>query len=78
MSGLTDAITRVCVATTSASTPSRRSRTASTWSSARGLSAADFADLDAAAREHGVGVVASGSFSLTAAMASAAALLLDA
>ena len=40
-----------------------------------GLSAADFADLDAAAREHGVGVVAAGNFSLTAALAQAAALL---
>ena len=40
-----------------------------------GLSATDFADLDAAAREHGVGVVAAGNFSLTAAMASATALL---
>jgi 4-hydroxy-tetrahydrodipicolinate reductase len=40
-----------------------------------GLSAADFADLDAAARLAGVGVVAAGNFSLTAAMAQAAALL---
>ena len=40
-----------------------------------GLSATDFADLDAAARETGVGVVAAGNFSLTAAMAAAAALL---
>jgi 4-hydroxy-tetrahydrodipicolinate reductase len=40
-----------------------------------GLSAADFADLDAAARDHGVGVVAAGNFSVTAAMAQAAALL---
>jgi len=40
-----------------------------------GLAAADFAEIDAAAREHGVGVVACGNFSLTAAMAQAAALL---
>ena len=40
-----------------------------------GLTAADFADLDAAARERSVGVVASGNFSLTAAMCQAAALL---
>ncbi len=40
-----------------------------------GLSAADFADIDAAARTAGVGVVAAGNFSVTAAMAQAAALL---
>ncbi|MEP6952438.1 MAG: 4-hydroxy-tetrahydrodipicolinate reductase [Solirubrobacteraceae bacterium] len=40
-----------------------------------GLAAADFDDIDAAAREHSLGVVASGNFSLTAAMAQAAALL---
>ena len=40
-----------------------------------GLTAADFDELDAAARERGVGVVASGNFSLTAAMCQAAALL---
>jgi 4-hydroxy-tetrahydrodipicolinate reductase len=40
-----------------------------------GLSAGDFAELDRAAREAGVGVVAAGNFSLTAAMASAGALL---
>src|SRR3954454_3643925 len=40
-----------------------------------GLTARDFAELEAAARDRGVGVVASGNFSLTAAMASAAALL---
>jgi 4-hydroxy-tetrahydrodipicolinate reductase len=40
-----------------------------------GLSAEDFAEIDAAAREAGVGVVAAGNFSLTAAMAQAAALL---
>jgi len=40
-----------------------------------GLSAADFAEIDDAARERGVGVVAAGNFSLTAAMAQAAALL---
>ena len=40
-----------------------------------GLSADDFADIDVAAREAGVGVVAAGNFSLTAAMAQAAALL---
>jgi len=40
-----------------------------------GLSASDFADIDAAARAAGVGVVAAGNFSLTAALAQAAALL---
>jgi 4-hydroxy-tetrahydrodipicolinate reductase len=40
-----------------------------------GLTAEDFAEIDAAARARPVGVVASGNFSLTAAMASAAALL---
>ena len=40
-----------------------------------GLTADDFADIDGAARDRTVGVVASGNFSLTAAMASAAALL---
>jgi 4-hydroxy-tetrahydrodipicolinate reductase len=40
-----------------------------------GLSAADYADLDGAARERGVGVIAAGNFSITAAMAQAAALL---
>jgi 4-hydroxy-tetrahydrodipicolinate reductase len=40
-----------------------------------GLTAADFDDIDAAARASSVGVVASGNFSLTAAMCQAAALL---
>jgi 4-hydroxy-tetrahydrodipicolinate reductase len=40
-----------------------------------GLSAADFEEIDAAARARGVGVVASGNFSITAAMCQAAALL---
>lgn len=40
-----------------------------------GLTADDFADIDRRANEAGVGVVASGNFSLTAAMAQAAALL---
>jgi 4-hydroxy-tetrahydrodipicolinate reductase len=40
-----------------------------------GLTAEDFGELDAAAHERRVGVVASGNFSLTAAMAQAAALL---
>jgi 4-hydroxy-tetrahydrodipicolinate reductase len=40
-----------------------------------GLSADDYAEIDSAARERGVGVVAAGNFSLTAAMAQAAALL---
>jgi 4-hydroxy-tetrahydrodipicolinate reductase len=40
-----------------------------------GLTAADLAQIDAAARERSVGVVASGNFSLTAAMCQAAALL---
>jgi len=40
-----------------------------------GLAAEDFREIDAAARERSVGVVASGNFSLTAAMGQAAALL---
>jgi 4-hydroxy-tetrahydrodipicolinate reductase len=40
-----------------------------------GLTAEDFAEIDAAARERSVGVVASGNFSVTAAMCQAAALL---
>lgn len=40
-----------------------------------GLTASDFEEIDAAAREREVGVVASGNFSLTAAMCQAAALL---
>ena len=40
-----------------------------------GLTAADYADIDAAARQNGVGVVAAGNFSVTAAMAQAAAML---
>ena len=40
-----------------------------------GLTADDYAEIDTAARERPVGVVASGNFSLTAAMAQAAALL---
>ena len=40
-----------------------------------GLGAADFAEIDGAARQAGVGVVAAGNFSLTAAMAQAAAVL---
>jgi 4-hydroxy-tetrahydrodipicolinate reductase len=42
---------------------------------ASGASAADYAEVDAAAREHAVGVIAAGNFSLTAAMAQAAAAL---
>jgi 4-hydroxy-tetrahydrodipicolinate reductase len=40
-----------------------------------GLTTVDFADIDAAARAAGVGVIAAGNFSLTAAMALAAAVL---
>lgn len=40
-----------------------------------GLSADDYTEIDRAAREAGVGVIAAGNFSLTAAMAQAAALL---
>jgi 4-hydroxy-tetrahydrodipicolinate reductase len=40
-----------------------------------GLTADDFEEIDAAARERSVGVIASGNFSLTAAMCQAAALL---
>ena len=40
-----------------------------------GLTAEDFGEIDALARERGVGVVAAGNFSLTAAIAQAAALL---
>lgn len=42
---------------------------------ASGLSAQDFGDIDAVARDAAVGVVAAGNFSLTAALAQAAALL---
>lgn len=42
---------------------------------ASGLGAADFDDIDRAARDQGVGVIAAGNFSVTAAMAQAAALL---
>ncbi|MBI1350401.1 MAG: 4-hydroxy-tetrahydrodipicolinate reductase [Actinomycetales bacterium] len=40
-----------------------------------GLSAADYEEIDVAAREHRVGVVASGNFSVTAAMATAVTVL---
>lgn len=40
-----------------------------------GLTGADYDDIDALARRHGVGVIAAGNFSLTAALAQAAALL---
>src|SRR4051794_37065610 len=40
-----------------------------------GLTAPDFAEIDAVARERSVGAVAAGNFSLTAAMCQAAALL---
>jgi 4-hydroxy-tetrahydrodipicolinate reductase len=40
-----------------------------------GLTAADFEEIDAAARSQGVGAISAGNFSLTAAMAKAAALL---
>ena len=40
-----------------------------------GLTADDFAEIDEAARARGVGVISSGNFSVTAAMAQAAALL---
>jgi 4-hydroxy-tetrahydrodipicolinate reductase len=40
-----------------------------------GLTAADFEQIDAAARERGVGAIAAGNFSVTAAMAKAAAQL---
>src|SRR4029453_253988 len=40
-----------------------------------GLTAEDLSEIDAAARERSVGVVASGNFSVTAAMCQAAALL---
>ena len=40
-----------------------------------GIAATDFAEIDSAARKRSVGVVASGNFSLTAAMCQAAALL---
>jgi 4-hydroxy-tetrahydrodipicolinate reductase len=42
---------------------------------ASGATAEDYAEIDAAAREHDVGVIAAGNFSLTAAMAQAAATL---
>jgi 4-hydroxy-tetrahydrodipicolinate reductase len=42
---------------------------------ASGLTADDYAEIDRAARERGVGAIAAGNFSLTAAIAQAAALL---
>lgn len=42
---------------------------------ASGPTAADYAEIDAAARANGVGVIAAGNFSITAAMAQAAATL---
>lgn len=42
---------------------------------ASGPTAADYAEIDAAAREHAVGVISAGNFSLTAAMAQAAVML---
>jgi 4-hydroxy-tetrahydrodipicolinate reductase len=42
---------------------------------ASGATAADYAEIDRAAREHAVGVISSGRFSLTAAMAQAAVML---
>ena len=42
---------------------------------ASGPTAADYVEIDAAARAHGVGVIAAGNFSITAAMAQAAAVL---
>jgi 4-hydroxy-tetrahydrodipicolinate reductase len=42
---------------------------------ASGPTAADYAAIDAAARAHAVGVIAAGNFSITAAMAQAAAVL---
>ncbi len=42
---------------------------------ASGPTAADYAEIDAAARDRGVGVISSGNFSITAAMAQAAAAL---
>jgi 4-hydroxy-tetrahydrodipicolinate reductase len=42
---------------------------------ASGPTAADYAEIDAAARAHGVGVISAGNFSITAAMAQAAAVL---
>ncbi len=42
---------------------------------ASGLTAADYAEIDAAARHHAVGAISSGNFSVTAAMAQAAAVL---
>jgi 4-hydroxy-tetrahydrodipicolinate reductase len=42
---------------------------------ASGSTADDYAEIDAAARERGVGVISAGNFSITAAMAQAAAVL---
>jgi 4-hydroxy-tetrahydrodipicolinate reductase len=42
---------------------------------ASGPTADDYAEIDAAARAHGIGVISSGNFSITAAMAQAAAVL---
>ena len=40
-----------------------------------GMSSADYDEIDAAAKKHGVGVVAAGNFALTAALAQAAAVM---
>ena len=77
---------RRSTASTSSSTTRRRRRSRRTswrrstpaWRvviGSSGLTADDFAEIDAAARERSVGVVASGNFSLTAAMCQAGALL---
>jgi 4-hydroxy-tetrahydrodipicolinate reductase len=42
---------------------------------ASGPTATDYEEIDAAAREHGVGAISAGNFSITAAMAQAAAVL---
>jgi 4-hydroxy-tetrahydrodipicolinate reductase len=42
---------------------------------ASGPTAHDYAEIDTAARAHGIGVISSGNFSITAAMAQAAAVL---
>lgn len=40
-----------------------------------GMSAADYDEIDAAAKKHGVGVIAAGNFAITAALAQAAAVM---
>ena len=50
-------------------------RRRTSWSATSGLSGAEYAGIDGDARERGVAVIAAGNFSITAALATAAAVL---